>query len=96
MAVKIFIKRKVAADELAPKLDALLRKMRVLTLNRKGYISGETFNRIDEPGVSLVISTWQSLDDWREWTLSKERCELQEQIDQLLGQPTTYEIFENA
>ena len=96
MAVKVFIKRKVAADELAPKLEALLRKMRVLTLNRKGYISGETFNRLDQPGVSLVISTWQSMDDWREWTLSKERCELQEQIDKLLGQPTTYEIFENV
>lgn len=96
MAVKVFIKRKVAAEELAPKLDALLRKMRVLTLNRKGYISGETFNRLDQPGVSLVISTWQTLDDWREWTLSKERCEVQEQIDKLLGKPTEYEIFENA
>jgi heme-degrading monooxygenase HmoA len=96
MAVKVFIKRKVVAEELAPKLDALLRKMRVLTLNRKGYISGETFNQIDQPGVSLVISSWQTLDDWREWTLSKERCELQEQIDKLLGQPTTYEIFENV
>lgn len=96
MAVKVFIKRKVAAEGLAPKLDALLRKMRVLTLNRKGYISGETFNQIDQPGVSLVISSWQTLDDWREWTLSKERCELQEQIDKLLGQPTTYEVFENV
>ena len=65
-------------------------------MNKKGYISGETFNRLDQPGVSLVISTWQSMDDWREWTLSKERCELQEQIDKLLGQPTKYEIFENA
>ena len=95
MAVKIFIKRKVA-DEMAPKLDALLRKMRVLTMNRRGYISGETFNRIDQAGVSLVISTWQSIDDWREWTLCKERIELQEQIDKLLGQPTEYEIFENV
>ena len=43
----------------------------------------------------MVISTWQSMDDWREWTLSKERMELQEQIDKLLGAPTEYEIFEN-
>jgi heme-degrading monooxygenase HmoA len=70
--------------------------MRALTLNQKGYISGETFTRVDEPGVSMVISTWQSIDDWRAWTLTKERIELQEKIDKLLGEPTKYEIFENA
>lgn len=95
MAVKVLIKRKVA-DKQAPELEALLRKMRALTLNQKGYISGETFTRLDEPGVSMVISTWQSIDDWRAWTLSKERIEIQEQIDKLLGAPTQYEIFENA
>ena len=95
MAVKVLIKRKVAEKQI-PELDALLRKMRALTLSRKGYISGESFSRVDQPGVSMVISTWQSMDDWREWTLSKERMELQDQIDRLLGQPTQYEIFENA
>ena len=95
MAVKVLIKRKVAEKQI-PELDVLLRKMRVLTLSRKGYISGESFTRVDQPGVSMVISTWQSIDDWRSWVLSKERIELQEQIDALLGQPTEYEIFENA
>jgi heme oxygenase (mycobilin-producing) len=95
MAVKILIKRKVA-EKNVPELEALLMKMRALTLNQKGYISGETFTRLDEPGVSMVISTWQSIDDWRAWTLTKERIELQEQIDKLLGEPTKYEIFGNA
>lgn len=94
MAVKVLIKRKVAEKQI-PELDALLRKMRALTLSRKGYISGESFTRVDQPGISMVISTWQSMDDWRSWTLSKERIELQEQIDKLLGAPTEYEIFEN-
>jgi len=94
MAVKVLIKRKVGG-KVAPELDTLLRKLRALTLGRKGYISGETFHRVDKEGVNLVISTWQSIDDWREWTLSKERIELQERIDQLLGQPTEYEVFEN-
>lgn len=95
MAVKVLIKRKVA-EKNAPELEALLRKMRAMTLNQKGYISGESFTRLDEPGVSMVISTWQTLDDWRAWTLSKERIEVQDQIDKLLGAPTQYEIFENA
>ena len=94
MAVKVLIKRKVG-EKVIPELDTLLRKLRALTLSRKGYISGETFHRVDKEGVSLVISSWQSLDDWRDWTLSKERMELQEQIDKLLGAPTEYEIFAN-
>jgi len=94
MAVKVLIKRKVG-EKVVPELDTLLRKLRALTLSRKGYISGETFHRVDKEGVNLVISTWQSIDDWREWTLSKERIELQERIDQLLGLPTEYEVFEN-
>jgi len=95
MAVKVLIKRKVE-DRLAPELDDLLRKMRALTLQRKGYISGESFTRVDQPGISMVISSWRSLDDWRDWTLSKERIDIQGRIDKLLGEPTQYEVFENV
>ncbi len=92
MAVKVLIKRKVSA-EASPELAGLLRKLRTLTTNRKGYISGETFSRFDKEGESLVVSTWQSVDDWREWVLSKERTEIQDKIDVLLGEKTEYEIF---
>lgn len=95
MAVKVLIKRKVVESKI-PELQNLLRKLRALTLNQKGYISGETFTRLDEPGVNMVISTWQTLDDWRAWTINPARVELQEQVDKLLGAPTQYEIFANA
>jgi heme-degrading monooxygenase HmoA len=62
-------------------------------MNREGYISGETLKRYDRPGESLVISTWASVDQWRTWVLSKERIEIQEKIDQLLGMKTEYEIY---
>ena len=63
-------------------------------MNRPGYISGETLKRLDKPGESLVISTWQNADDWREWVLTKERSELQDKIDELLGEKTEYEIYQ--
>lgn len=94
MAVQVHIKRKVT-DKQAPELETLLKKMRALTLSRKGYISGRTYTRVDQPGISLVIGTWQSADDWKEWAQSKERINLQNEIDKLLGQPTEYEIFQS-
>lgn len=93
MSVKIMIKRKVL-DHNVNELTMLLKKLRGLTLNQAGYISGETLKRIDQPGESLVISTWISVADWNNWVNNEERMIIQSQIDQLLGQETEYAVYE--
>jgi heme-degrading monooxygenase HmoA len=92
MAVKILIKRMVPASR-AKDLTPLFRRLRNLAMDQPGYISGETLERIDRPGEYLVISTWQSIDYWRNWVVSKERAEIQNEIDAKLGDETTYEIY---
>ena len=93
MAVKIFIRRSLP-DEKAHDLLPLFRRLRNLATNRTGYISGETLKRIDTPGQYMVISTWQSLDEWRQWLVSRERIEIQDEIDARLGLDTSYEIYQ--
>ena len=92
MAVKIIIKRIVPQSK-AEALKPLLQRLRNLAMEQPGYISGETFKRIDRPGESLVVSTWQTMDDWRKWVLADERRGIQEKIDHLLGERTDYEIY---
>ena len=92
MAVKIIIKRIVPLNK-TEALKPLLQKLRNLAMQQPGYISGETFKRVDRPGENLVISTWQSMDDWRGWVLSNERQGTQEKIDHLLGEKTDYEVY---
>ena len=92
MAVKIIIKRIVPQNK-AEALKPLLQKLRNLAIQQPGYISGETFKRIDRPGESLVVSTWQTMDDWRAWVLQDDRTGTQEKIDHLLGEKTEYEIY---
>jgi len=92
MAVKILIKRTVPLDK-AREMIPLVRQMRSLANNQPGYISGETLKSLDRPDTFLVISTWQSSDDWGKWLLSKERQGVQEKIDALLGGKTEYEIY---
>ncbi len=94
MAVKILIKRKIPKGFEDPKFNKLVRKLRALATVHQGYISGETLKRIDHPQEYLVISTWQNTDAWNGWQTSRERAEIQEQIDALLGVPTEYEIYE--
>ncbi len=93
MAVKVLIKRKVPQN-LESKLLELLRQLRTHTMNQPGYISGETLKRLDKPEETLVISTWQSVEDWRKWVMSSERKEIQSKIDVFLGTGTEYELYE--
>ena len=92
MAVKIFIKRKVQTEN-AAQLSILLKKLRALTLEQPGYLSGETFNRIDKKDECMVISTWRSVEDWNNWVNNPKRTEIQSVIDQLLGEETEYAMY---
>jgi len=90
--VKIIIKRRVAVGKEAELLP-LLVKLRALATSQPGYISGETLRNIEDPEEYLVISTWQSIEHWKEWLASKERAEIQDQIDQILGDKTQYSAY---
>ena len=92
MAVKILIKRKVPQDK-ARKMIPLFRKMRASATEQPGYITGETLRNLENPDEFMVISTWQSSNDWNSWLKSDERKEVQNKIDALLGGETRYEIF---
>ena len=93
MAVKVFIKRAVKENR-AKDLLPFFRRLRNLATNQDGYISGETLKRKDHPGQYLIISTWQSLDDWKDWVASRERIEIQNEIDDMLDEETIYEIYQ--
>jgi heme-degrading monooxygenase HmoA len=93
MAVKILIKRKVAADK-ASQLKEMVMQLRSLSMKQPGYVSGESLKNVDRQNEYLVISTWDSLSAWKAWQSSKERAKIQDQIDALLGQKTEYEVYE--
>ena len=92
MSVKVLITRKVPQEKALDML-RLFKEMRSLATRQPGYISGETLRSNDRPDVFLVISTWESSEDWEAWLLSKERQAIQAQIDELLGGRTDYEMF---
>ena len=91
--IRIHIRRNVSEDK-AEELKALINQLRGVTMGTPGYIAGETLKRVDQPGESLVVTKWQSEFYWNQWLESKERAEIQDKIDQLLGETTLYEIYE--
>lgn len=92
MAVRIIIDRKVKKGK-ESEFFALLRELRSKAIPSKGYISGETLRALDDPNNYIVISTWQSVDDWKEWERNPERGRIQLQIEKLMSRPTKTKIY---
>lgn len=92
MTVRVLIKRTIPQEKI-PDLMGFFKQLRMLATMQPGYISGETLTSHDYPERYLVISTWQSFEDWNHWFESRERIELQDRIDMLIGTKTDYEIY---
>ena len=95
MAVEVLIRRKFVASK-ANDLAPLIVKLRSLATIQPGYISGETLKCIEpaDNNEYLVRSTWNSIEDWKNWLHSPERTAIQEQIDALTREETQYKIYE--
>ena len=92
MAIKVIITRKVARGK-EKDLVPLLMELRTKAMGQGGYISGETWKGVSDPDEFLVISTWNSLEDWRAWEGNPERREIQERIDGVLEEKTTAKAY---
>ena len=95
MTVKVVVRR-IVSEHRVGDLEPLLRQLETRAMHHQGYISGETLRRLDKPEEYLVISTWESAEDWNRWAKSQERNEVQGKIDTLLGWKTEYGIFHSA
>ena len=92
MLVKVIMRRRMK-DGHAREVFSLIRKIRGRAMNQKGYISGETLIDHADPRKSLVIGTWQSMEDWLDWKEDPRRIELEAQLEPLLEGPTEYEAY---
>lgn len=92
MAVHVVIKRKFKMnrpDALIP----LLKEMNGLAQQQPGYITTNTLQSKENPDDFLVVSTWESENDWETWFFNPERKNIQDRIDSLIGERTFYELF---
>ncbi len=92
MAVRIIIDRKVKKGKEA-EFANLLRDLRSKAVPSKGYISGETLRSVEDRYNYIVITTWQSVDEWKEWEKNPERKKIQAKIEKLMARPTKTKIY---
>jgi heme-degrading monooxygenase HmoA len=83
MSVRVIIERQVEPGQEA-KLRLLMTQARGKATNAKGYISGETLRALDDPNKFIVISNWNSAQDWKAWEKDPERVKLRRELEPLL------------
>jgi heme oxygenase (mycobilin-producing) len=93
MAVKILISRKIKPGR-EKELSEAVRALRFKAMVAQGYISGETLRSVEDPFIQLVISTWESIEDWNNWFNSRERQAFQEKMEVILEEPSKIAPYE--
>ena len=93
MAIKVFIKRHVKKGKTKDTL-TLLNEVRGQALKQPGYISGETLVNHYDPCNIMVVSTWQTIEDWIRWEESEARAAKEDQLESLQEAPADFEIYD--
>lgn len=92
MPVHVVIKRKFKMNQ-PDTLIPLLAELTDRAKQQPGYISSATLQSMEDPENYLVISLWDTEEDWQKWFMSEERRDLQGKVDSLIGERTFYELF---
>jgi len=95
MTVRIIIDRKVKKGKEAEFFD-LLKELRSKAIPTKGYVSGETLRALSDRDNYVVLSTWQNVDDWKNWEKNSERKKIQARIEKIMMRPTKTKIYVHA
>jgi quinol monooxygenase YgiN len=95
MSVKIIILRKVPQGT-EKEIKPLVMRLRAMCMQNEGYIGGETLINADDPTEILVISSWKDIGEWNCWLASEERAKIQNQIDEITGHATVYQVYYHA
>lgn len=92
MHIKVLMYRNVA-NQNKEKLLPLLIQLRSMAEKMPGYIKGETLVNMDDSTKTVVVSSWESLENWEEWLNSHTRRTIQQEIDRILTEPTYYQVY---
>ena len=90
--VKVLIIRRYC-DELAVMLQPYLKTLYTKVYSYKGFISAESLVNCQDPNEHLIISFWNSWEDWTRYNQSDEINALRCMIDQAIGQQTSRKVY---
>lgn len=92
MIVKVIIKREVI-EGMESDFFLHLKNLRFAAMDQQGYISGETLICAEDTNRVVIISKWESLDNWKAWKINPERIAIDKVLNEYQVNPTIYEPY---
>ncbi len=92
MLAKVIIKRKIVKGR-EKMFFSLLKELRHGAMTQDGYITGETLIGTDNANRVLVISTWETIEDWKRWKQDKNIEKIDSRLNELQEEQTQYEAY---
>ena len=74
-------------------IQPILLKLRSHAIQYSGFVGAENFVREKVSSIIMVVYTWQSVNDWREWEKSKIRQGLLKEAKTLLEDEPRVTIY---
>jgi heme oxygenase (mycobilin-producing) len=84
---KIVIEHRTKDRECAKTLIKEIRKVRPIAARQPGFVSSNTYVDAADLCHVVIISTWQTRENWKAWDESPERAATRPQLEPLLATP---------
>lgn len=84
---KVVIEHRTKNQEFAKTLIKEIRKVKPIAARQPGFISSNTYVDAADPCHVVIISTWETRENWRTWDESPERAATRPQLEPLLAEP---------
>jgi heme-degrading monooxygenase HmoA len=67
--------------------DRIMRERMAAATKHSGWVSGQLLQPDDDPRRRVIVGTWQSRDDWKQWHTDPRFQTTRAQLDQLVSGP---------
>lgn len=93
MAIDVLITRRFKSEYVHEAL-AHNAQLRALATVQGGYLHGKSLVSRKEPKKVVVVSSWESVEDWENWYGTDIRKDYYKKLRMALEEPETIELFD--
>ena len=93
MAINVLITRRFKA-EYVHEAHVHNAELRALATVQEGYLHGKSLHSREDPRKVIVISSWDTAEDWERWHASDTRKAYYKKLRMALEEPEKIEIFD--
>ena len=93
--IRVIIEREISEGSIDDYLE-LSRRARKRANTIKGFIAGELLQEKNNPNLAVIISSWEDIESWNEWSDATERLEIMKEMRPLLSSDERVVVLENS